>query len=67
MNVQTSITTYQALQRASQLLDTAAVLAAETCDANQQLCRALNQAVALLTDTSRELVEDSLREMESRL
>lgn len=66
MNHQTSITTYQALQRASQLLDTAAVLAAYTGDANQKVCRALNQAVALLTDTSRSLVEDSLRDMESQ-
>jgi hypothetical protein len=66
MNHQTTITTYQALQRASQLLDTAAVLAAETSDANQKVCRALNQAVALLTDTSRSLVEDSLRDMESQ-
>lgn len=66
MNHPTSITTYQALQRASQLLDTAAVLAAETDDANQKVYRALNQAVALLTDTSRSLVEDSLRDMESQ-
>jgi hypothetical protein len=66
MNDQTNLAAYQSLQRASQLLDTASVLAAETGDANRQLCRALNQAVALLTETSRTLVEDSLLEMKLR-
>ncbi|MDY1019488.1 hypothetical protein SOM59_20635 [Pseudomonas coleopterorum] len=66
MKDQTNLAAYQSLQRASQLLDTASVLAAETSDANQQLCRALNQAVALLTETSRTLVEDSLLEMKLR-
>ena len=42
MNDQTNLAAYQSLQRASQLLDTASVLAAETGGANQQLCRALN-------------------------
>jgi hypothetical protein len=66
MKDQTNLAAYQSLPRASQLLDTASVLAAETSDANQQLCRALNQAVALLTETSRTLVEDSLLEMKLR-
>jgi hypothetical protein len=66
MNHQTNLAAYQSLQRASQLLDTASVLAAETGDANQQLCRALNQSVALLTETSRTLVENSLLEMKLR-
>lgn len=66
MKDQTNLAAYQSLQRASQLLDTASVLATETSDANQQVCRALNQAVALLTETSRTLVEDSLLEMKLR-
>ena len=66
MTDQNIITSYQALQRASQLLDTAAVLAAEITDADLKLCRALSQAVELLADTSRALVDDSLREMELR-
>lgn len=54
---------YQNLRRASELLDTAAVLAAETADADLQLCRALSQAVALLAEISRVLVEESMQEM----
>lgn len=67
MNDLTATSAYQSLQRASQLLDTAAVLVAETSDADLKLCRALNQAVALLTATSRKLVDDSLRTLDSRL
>lgn len=67
MNEQNTVTTYLALQRASQLLETAAVLSAETADADLKVARALNHAVALLADTSRNLVDDSLREIETRL
>jgi len=63
MTAQTFSASYLNLQRTSELLDTAAVLAAETADADLQLCRALSQAVALLAETSRVLVEESMQEM----
>lgn len=66
MNDQISSDTYQNLVRASHFLHTATVLAGESCDADLKLCRALNGAIALLADTSRILVENSLREMQPR-
>ena len=56
--------TYQKLQRVSELLGTAAALASETTDADLALCRAVNQAVIVLTDTSRALVEDLVQSIE---
>ncbi|WP_040259308.1 hypothetical protein [Pseudomonas massiliensis] len=54
---------YQKLQRASQLLETAVVLASETSDADLRLCRAINQAVVVLTETSFMLVSELMLEL----
>ncbi|WP_225775349.1 hypothetical protein [Pseudomonas sp. Marseille-Q5115] len=65
MTEPSSSTTYQKLQRASELLCTAAALASETTDADLTLCRAVNQAVIVLTDTSRALLEDVMQDIDS--
>lgn len=67
MTAVSTYTTYQKLQRASELLGTAAALASETTDADLTLCRAVNQAVIVLTDTSRALMEDLMQSIESNV
>lgn len=66
MNDQAATRSFQRLERASQLLGTAVVLANETTDADLTLCRAINQAVVVLAETSRMLVDESMRDLSRR-
>ncbi|UFH49913.1 hypothetical protein [Pseudomonas sp. KNUC1026] len=51
------------LQRASRLLDTAATLAAEACDASLPLSRALITAIGILATTSQALVDGAIHQL----